>query len=122
MAGTNDVFGGSISTAPNRLSSLIDQVFTAAPDTALIVATLTPLNSGQSSVNTYNQAITSLVNTRNAAGQHILLADMGTVQSSDLADGVHPNDSGYNKMANAWFSAIQKAEANGWIGQPITLV
>lgn len=119
MAGTNDVFGGNIGTAPNRLSTLIDGVFTTAPDTVLVVATLTPLSSGQSSVNTYNQAVTQLVSTRSANGQHIVLASMSAVANSDLADGVHPNDAGYIKMANAWFAAIQQAAQNGWIGEPI---
>ncbi|KAJ7679372.1 lipolytic enzyme [Mycena polygramma] len=121
MAGTNDVFGGSISTAPSRLSTLIDSIFTACPDAALIVATLTPLSAGQAAVDTYNQAVTQLVATRKAAGQHILLASMASVLASDLFDGVHPDDAGYVKMANAWFPVVQQAAANGWIGKPITV-
>jgi len=119
MAGTNDVFGGSISTGPSRLSTLIDSIFKACPDAALVVATLTPLPSGQAAVDTYNQAVTSLVAQRKAAGQHILLASMASVLSSDLVDGVHPTDAGYVKMANAWFPVIQQAAANGWIGKPV---
>ncbi|KAF8184059.1 SGNH hydrolase-type esterase domain-containing protein, partial [Mycena galopus ATCC 62051] len=115
MAGTNDVFGGSISTAPSRLSTLIDSIFAACPDAAVIVATLTPLSAGQVSVDTYNQAITQLINARTAAGQHILLASMASVLASDLADGVHPDDAGYVKMANAWFPVIQQAAQIGWI-------
>jgi len=115
MAGTNDVFGGSISTAPSRLDTLITQIFTAVPDTILVVATLTPLSSGQAQVNTYNQAITTLVNNKTAAGQHILLASMASLSSSDLSDGVHPNDGGYVKMANAWYPVVQQALAKGWL-------
>lgn len=119
MAGTNDVFGGSISTAPSRLSTLIDSIFSKCPDTALIVATLTPLSSGQASVDTYNAAVTQLVAQRQASGQHIVLASMSAVLASDLADGVHPDDAGYVKMANAWYPAIQQAAAKGWIGTPV---
>ncbi|KAJ7481826.1 lipolytic enzyme, partial [Mycena latifolia] len=119
MAGTNNVFGGSISTAPSRLSSLIDLIFQTCPDTALVVATLTPLSSGQASVDTYNQAITQLVNNRTASGQHILLASMSSVLASDLFDRVHPNDVGYVKMANAWFPVVQQAAKNGWTGKPV---
>ncbi|KAJ7119300.1 lipolytic enzyme [Mycena crocata] len=118
MAGTNDVFG-NIGAAPATLSTLIDTIFSRCPDAALIVATLTPLASGQASVNTYNQAVTQLVNSRNAAGQHILLANMSSVLASDLKDGVHPTDGGYVKMANAWFPVIQQAAKNGWIGKPV---
>ncbi|KAJ7076504.1 lipolytic enzyme [Mycena belliarum] len=120
MAGTNDVYGGSFGTAPDRLSSLIDLIFKTAPDTTLIVATLTPLPSGQAAVNTYNQAITTLVNNRTASGQHILLVSMSSVLASDLSsDNIHPTNAGYVKMANAFFPAIQQAAKNGWIGKPV---
>ncbi|KAJ7223441.1 SGNH hydrolase-type esterase domain-containing protein [Mycena pura] len=113
MAGTNDVFGVSISTGPSRLSTLIDSISKACPDAALVVATLTPFPSGQAAVDTYNQAVTLLVAQRRAAGQHILLASMASVLSSDLVDGVHPTDAGYVKMANAWFPVIQQAAGLG---------
>jgi len=29
------------------------------------------------------------------------------VQGTDFADGLHPNDGGYQKMANAWYAALQ---------------
>ena len=116
MAGTNDVYGGSFGTAPDRLNNLINQIFAAVPDTILIVSTLTPLPSGQTQVNTYNQAITTLVNNKTAAGQHILLTSMSSVLTSDLAsDKIHPNDGGYVKMANAWYPVIQQAIAKGWL-------
>ena len=90
MAGTNDVYGGSFGTAPQRLDALITSIFQAVPSTTLIVATLVPLNSGQPAVNTYNAAITTLVKNRTAQGQHILLASMASVLSSDLSsDGIH---------------------------------
>ncbi|KAJ7173061.1 lipolytic enzyme [Mycena crocata] len=119
MAGTNDVIDGISSTAPAQLSTLIDTIFSICPDAALIVATLTPLTTGQAGVDTFNQAVSQLVNTRKAAGQHILLASMASVLGSDLIDGIHPTDAGYVKMANAWFPVIQQAAKNGWIGKPV---
>jgi lysophospholipase L1-like esterase len=120
MAGTNDILHGSPADAPAQLATLIDSIFTTCPDAALIVATLTPLTTGQQAqVVTYNQAVTQLVNTRKAAGKHILLADMSSVLASDLIDGIHPTDAGYVKMANAWFPVVQQAAKNGWIGKPV---
>jgi hypothetical protein len=121
MAGTNDVLDNISSGAPAQISSLIDTIFTTCPDAALIVASLTPLTGTglQANVDTFNTALTQLVNTRKAAGQHILLASMSSVLASDLIDGIHPTDAGYVKMANAWFPVIQQAAKNGWIGKPV---
>ncbi|KAJ7083801.1 SGNH hydrolase-type esterase domain-containing protein [Mycena epipterygia] len=96
MAGTNDVIDGINSTAPAALSTLIDTIFSTCPDAALIVATLTPLTGTglQAGVNSYNQAVTQMVATRQAAGQHILLASMASILASDLVDGIHPTDAG----------------------------
>ncbi|KAF7348955.1 Lipolytic enzyme [Mycena venus] len=122
MAGTNDILDNISSGAPAQLSTLIDTIFTTCPDAALIVASLTPLTTTstiQASVDTFNSALTQLVNTRNAAGQHILLANMSSVLASDLVDGIHPTDAGYIKMANAWFPVVEQAAKNGWIGTPV---
>ena len=45
---------------------------------------------------------------------------MGALTTADLTDGaLHPNDTGYQLMANAWDSAIQQVIANGWITDPL---
>ncbi|KAF8178847.1 SGNH hydrolase-type esterase domain-containing protein [Mycena galopus ATCC 62051] len=122
MAGTNDILDGISSGAPAQLSILIDSIFSACPDAALIVATLTPLVD-QTDVDTFNAAVTELVSTRQAAGEHIVLASMASILPSDIqpTDMIHPTDEGYIKMGNAWFPAIQQAAAKGWIGTPVTV-
>ncbi|KAJ7230140.1 lipolytic enzyme [Mycena pura] len=124
MAGTNDLLDGISAGAPAQLATLVDAIFAACPDAALVVAALTPLNTaaGQSTlVATYNAAVAQLVNARQAAGHHILLASMASVLVSDLVDGIHPTDAGYIKMANAWFPVIEQAAKNGWIGKPVAV-
>ena len=39
---------------------------------------------------------------------------------TDLADGRHPNDAGYVKMANVWFSGIQEVISKGLLTKPST--
>jgi hypothetical protein len=34
---------------------------------------------------------------------------------TDLADGRHPNDAGYVKMANVWFTGIQEVISKGFL-------
>lgn len=45
-------------------------------------------------------------------GRRILLVDMQTAnapQHEDLTDGTHPNDMGYEKMAEIWLEGIKAA-------------
>ena len=39
----------------------------------------------------------------------------------DLVDGTHPDDEGYEKMAQLWFSGIKDAAARGWLEEPQAL-
>jgi lysophospholipase L1-like esterase len=88
----------------------MDKISSAAPNALLVVAKITPLANAASAttIQTYNDAIPGLVQARAAAGKHVLLADMHTGFSSSMLsnDGVHPNQSGYDFMGNAWYSVI----------------
>lgn len=109
--GTNDVYAASgQATMPDRLGALIDKVTSAAPNALVVVAKITPLSnaSWNNTVNTYNNAIPGVVQTRAAAGKHVILADMNTGFTAGMlsTDGVHPNQSGYNFMGDQWYSVI----------------
>jgi lysophospholipase L1-like esterase len=76
-----------------------------------VVAKITPLGNAawNATIKTYNDAIPGVVQSRAAAGKHVLLADMNTgfTTSSMLSsDGIHPNQTGYNFMGDAWYSVI----------------
>ena len=111
MIGTNDVYASSgQATMPDRLGQLLDKIIGAAPNALLVVAKITPLTnaSWNATVKTYNDAIPGLVQTRVAAGKHVMLADMNTGFTSSMmsSDGIHPNQSGYDFMGDAWYAAI----------------
>ena len=109
--GTNDVIQNhDLANAPARLSALIDHITASVPSAEVLVATIIPLaNSGQeASVRTFNAAIPGIVQSKAAAGQHVHLVDMhAALTAADLADGVHPNAAGYDKMAATWYSALR---------------
>jgi hypothetical protein len=41
------------------------------------------------------------------------------VDTTELKDGLHPADCGYNQMAIGWQDAIQQAISMGWITPPV---
>ncbi|HEX2875003.1 MAG TPA: SGNH/GDSL hydrolase family protein [Polyangiaceae bacterium] len=111
MIGTNDVYAASgQATMPERLGGLLDKLTSAAPNALIVVAKITPLNNAGSNatIKTYNDAIPGLVQTRAAAGKHIILGDMNTGFTSAMLsnDGVHPNKSGYDFMGDTWYKLI----------------
>ncbi|CAM5697264.1 hypothetical protein SANTM175S_00158 [Streptomyces antimycoticus] len=51
----------------------------------------------------YNAAILGIVQSKVNAGKRVHLVDMyKALTPADLADGVHPNAGGYDKMADVW--------------------
>lgn len=78
----------------------------------LFVATTTPQRPPRKDweqVGAYNASLPAIVATQQAAGHAITLVNMhDALRSADLLpDGVHPNRSGLNKMASAWFQALR---------------
>ena len=107
MIGTNDIAqNDDLSNAPRRLGGLIDKLSMNAPDALIVVAKVTPLSRSMA-VQTYNAAIPPLVEERAAAGKHVIWVDQFTgFPTSELGDGVHPNQKGYERMAGVWYGAI----------------
>jgi lysophospholipase L1-like esterase len=106
--GTNDVNQNQVSGASDRLGSLIDQIIAELPDTLIVVAKIIPEPSKASGIDTLNAAIPGVVQARAGSGKHVILVDQFTgFPSSELGDGVHPNQAGYERMAGVWYEAIK---------------
>ncbi len=120
--GTNDVVQDfQMSTAPDRLGALIDQIFTAAPDATVLVSNIVPASDAgrQARIVAFNAKVPGIVQARANAGKHVLFVDMSRVSLADMAEGLHPNDNGYRKMAEAWNEGIKKVIGYGWIKDPV---
>ncbi|KAL8735840.1 MAG: hypothetical protein Q9181_002669 [Wetmoreana brouardii] len=124
-AGTNDLNSSppvDPDHAPDRLGALIDQLIANGPDAVILVAQI--IHSADANAEArfkkYNEAIPGLVEKRVKASHKVMVVDMRSVTVGDLKDGLHPNDAGYQKMANLWFKAIQQAADKGWIKAPKT--
>jgi lysophospholipase L1-like esterase len=116
MIGTNDINGNNnLPDAPNRLGKLLDSIFMSDPNILVVLAQIVPTRTDgtNNAVKTYNAAMPNLVSTRVAKGQHIVLVDMYTAFTDDanykqalFADNLHPNQAGYDLMADVWFEAL----------------
>ena len=108
--GTNDIVQTyDLADAPQRLSELIEQITVAVPSATVLVSTLTPLGTTERDdrVRVFNAAVPAIVNDKVAGGKDVELVDMyPALTAGDLADGVHPSSSGYDKMATVWQSAL----------------
>jgi lysophospholipase L1-like esterase len=119
--GTNDLEQGATpQVAAQRLMLLIDQIVRAAPDAHLYVASVTRVRADnkpnlppETAVH-FNALIPPIVRTYQTLGRHVSFADLyrrSEMKGSDLGpDGEHPNDSGYQKMANFWFGIVTRYE------------
>ena len=116
MIGTNDINGNNnVADAPNRLGKLLDSIFARDPNILVVLAQIVPSRTDgtNNAIKTYNAAMPNLVSTRVAKGQHIVLVDMYAAFTSDanykqslLNDNLHPNQTGYNGMADVWYKAL----------------
>ena len=59
----------------------------------------------------FNNNLDVMAQNRIDEGDDIVIVDMengaGINYSTDLVDGIHPNNTGYSKMANVWFNALK---------------
>jgi lysophospholipase L1-like esterase len=122
--GTNDLNGNyQVPTAADRLSALIDQITADAPDATVLVGTLIVSTSGTEEQYrpAFNARIPGIVQAEQAAGKHVRLVDMSALTAADLSDALHPNDNGFSKMADAFNSGVQAADAAGWLKPPVAV-
>src|SRR5271157_6043373 len=104
--GTNDISHGNAASAPGNLSALLDDILARLPMVRVIVAQIIPFRRGPDPDHqSYNATIPGIVASK---GPRVSVIDMQNILSmSDYADGLHPNASGYDKMARAWETAIR---------------
>jgi lysophospholipase L1-like esterase len=87
------------------LPKLLDAIIAECPDALLVVAQIIPYNG----VDSYNAAIPGIVEQKAQAGAHIIMVDQNTgFPNSELDDGVHPNQAGYERMGKVWYDAIEE--------------
>jgi lysophospholipase L1-like esterase len=108
--GTNDTGSSTAPEMAERLDGLIAKLTAAAPDALLVVAQIVNPGSWSAALtDDFNALLPEIVDAHAAAGEHVVLVDMnvGFDPSTMMAsDDIHPNDAGYARMAERWYSVI----------------
>ncbi len=110
--GTNDMYNdANAANAPGALSALIDKICAKLPAGGkLYVAKIVPSTDSavDARIINYNNQIPGIVQSKVDAGKPVYLVDMYSAisKATDFADTLHPNTSGYDKMAAVWYNAI----------------
>lgn len=123
--GSNDfVQGFEIETAGERMSDMLEYLWTASSDSTVVLSTLIPNLDGkiESRVRRVNEQFWKIVKVKVVEGRKIIIVDMhgpDGPQIGDLADGTHPNDVGYAKMAKIWRRGIHEAVHKDFIQEPL---
>ena len=112
--GTNDISQnqGATGTAAEigQILDRIDTWETTHNQVWVVLARIINRNDSRSGITTtLNGLIQDLADTRIAGGDRIVVVNMESALSypGDLADTVHPNDTGYGKMAAVWFAELE---------------
>jgi len=147
MAGTNDMASDlAFNTAMNngQLDLLINDIYTALPAVKLVVSNLIPIRNDPVKLDrvvAFNHGVVGtaqpdggegVVANYADRGKDILFVDMFSLFTDDLAqppyspndiitslydNDLHPNDVGYEKIADTWFKTL--VQTNSWLGIPL---
>ncbi|KAK4096328.1 carbohydrate esterase family 3 protein [Parathielavia hyrcaniae] len=127
-AGTNDALQGhDVKSAGARMEGLLGLVWGQSPRAVVVLSTLLPNRDVgvERNVGLVNRQYRELVvRLREREGHKIVLAEMHGqrgLEREELADGTHPTDVGYRKMAEVWYAALVEASALGWLQPPETV-
>ncbi len=102
---------------PNDVKNILDNIRAVDNDVIILVARIINRATYSSMTTTFNDNVQAMVTDRN--DPRIVSVNMetgaGINYSADMFDNLHPNTTGYNKMAGKWFSAIVNFNAAPYI-------
>ncbi len=107
--GSNDVFQyQSNSSTITELGQIIDTLRAVNPTSKVLLAQIIPSIYNATDIVDLNQRMPALAASKNTPTSPVLVVDQWTGFSvnQDMYDGVHPNDSGDQKLANKWYAAL----------------
>jgi lysophospholipase L1-like esterase len=110
--GTNDIYHGDQDV--NEVNAILDEIdeyeINNNKHITVVLALIINWKTYNSATTVFNNQVNAMALGRIATGDDIIIVDMESALSypSDMADTLHPNDSGYTKMAQVWYDALSQ--------------
>ncbi len=106
--GTNDLYVYSGDTSTTDVENILNEIFRFNKNITVVLALIINQSPPSSAVTQFNINLAAMAGKRIAAGDKIVLVDMEHAldYTTDMTENLHPNDSGYDKMARVWFNAL----------------
>ena len=119
--GTNDI-GGIIPTEIPGLVQEVNQILNKIDQyesdqgkevyviLARIINRIDPDGDEEAYTSMFNQQLQTMADIRIAGGDKLMVVDMEAALGfpTDYSDNLHPNATGYSKMANIWYTALEQ--------------
>ncbi|MGW7449082.1 FG-GAP-like repeat-containing protein [Kitasatospora sp. NPDC054795] len=100
--------------APERLKALLDRIYADRPGVAVVMEGVIPTTQGlQVPPSTFNDRARQLQAVEAQAGNSFRYVDPPALTPSEMADRLHPNDRGFQRMAQAFYTGLDQAYSAG---------
>ena len=106
--GTNDISGDD--EDPQEVATILDNIDSVSEDTTVILARIiSRLDGKDQQTTTFNDNVVQMAQGRIANGDKIIIVDQESALTypDDMFNPLHPNETGYNKMAATWAAALE---------------
>ncbi|KAL4923744.1 SGNH/GDSL hydrolase family protein [Aspergillus undulatus] len=121
-AGTNDCNRNqqdAIAKGAQRMENMVRDIFNNIPGATVILSGLLPNKNRDKCTKSLNDQYGQIVERLARDGENIVFANTyGHFTLGDLADGTHPTDAGYVKLAGIWWEAVRVAIQRDFISEP----
>ncbi|MBI4687480.1 MAG: hypothetical protein HY756_06840, partial [Nitrospirae bacterium] len=104
--GTNDV--GLNEQSADEIAAILNEIDRYSTDTTVLLARIIDQKYHYQAVTDFNNSVAAMANARINNGDKIIIVDQehALTYPDDMDDLFHPTQTGYNKMADAWLSAM----------------
>jgi lysophospholipase L1-like esterase len=95
-------------TSAADVDFILSEIDRFNPAVEVVLAKIINTQSYNPTITTFNNNLESIALARIAAGDKITIVDMESalIAAEDFTDNLHPNTSGYTKMSEVWFEAL----------------
>ncbi|MFC2073561.1 LamG-like jellyroll fold domain-containing protein, partial [Campylobacterota bacterium] len=108
--GTNDISksGYNVTNSTNNIESILDKIYTHNNNIKVILARIINRKTDNPNTTAFNDSVVAMANGHIADIDIVDMEDSAGIDyTADMEDNLHPNNTGYTKMADLWYSALK---------------